>query len=69
MVLVQFHSDVAVGQGRSLKFWTTAKEANKISTVEEYMNSMALLKEWGNRGTVSVARIPVGTSKICYRYG
>lgn len=59
---------MAVGQGRSLKFWTTAEAANKFSTVEEYMNSMALLKEWGSRGTVSVARIPAGT-QVKYAIG
>lgn len=61
MILVQYHSEAAVGEGRSLKFWTTAQEANKFSTVEEYMDSMGLLSEWGGRGTVSVAKVPAGT--------
>lgn len=68
MTLVQFHSDAAVGQGRSLKFWTSAEEANKFSTIDEYMNNMALLSEWGDRGTVSVSKIPAGT-KVKYAIG
>lgn len=68
MTLVQFHSDAAVGSGRSLKFWTTAEEANKFSTIDEYMDKMALLSEWGERGTVSVSKIPAGT-KVKYAIG
>ncbi len=39
----------------------TIDEANGISTVEEYMDKLALSKDWGERNTVKVARIPKGT--------
>lgn len=42
LYLVQFHSNAEVGSGRSLKYWTTFDEANGISTVDDYMNQMAL---------------------------
>lgn len=46
LYLVQFHSNAEVGNGRSLKYWTTFDEANGISTVDDYMNQMALLSNW-----------------------
>ena len=39
----------------------TIDEANGISTIEEYMDKMALSKEWGNRNVVKVARVKKGT--------
>ena len=66
--LVQFHSNAEVGSGRSLKYWTTFDEANGISTVDDYMNQMALLSNWGARDNVSIAKIPAGT-KIKYAIG
>ena len=66
--LVQFHSNAKVGSGRSLKYWTTFDEANGISTVDDYMNKMALLSNWGARDNVSIAKIPAGT-KIKYAIG
>uniref|UniRef100_UPI0040272690 RHS repeat-associated core domain-containing protein n=1 Tax=Agathobacter sp. TaxID=2021311 RepID=UPI0040272690 len=66
--LVQFHSNAEVGSGRSLKYWTTFDEANGISTVDDYMNRMALLSNWGARDNVSIAKIPAGT-KIEYAIG
>ena len=49
LYLVQFHSNAEVGSGRSLKYWTTFDAANRISTVDDYMNQMALLSNWGAR--------------------
>ena len=68
LYLVQFHSNAEVGSGRSLKYWTTFDEANGISTVDDYMNKMALLSNWGARDNVSIAKIPAGT-KIKYAIG
>ena len=68
LCLVQFHSNAEVGNGRSLKYWTTFDEANGISTVDDYMNKMALLSNWGARDNVSIAKIPAGT-KIKYAIG
>ena len=68
LYLVQFHSNAEVGSGRSLKYWTTFDAANRISTVEDYMNQMALLSNWGARDNVSIAKIPAGT-KIKYAIG
>ena len=67
LYLVQFHSNAEVGSGRSLKYWTTFA-ANRISTVDDYMNQMALLSNWGARDNVSIAKIPAGT-KIKYAIG
>ncbi|MDE7434357.1 MAG: hypothetical protein K2N01_00855 [Lachnospiraceae bacterium] len=68
MYLVQFHSDAEVGNGRSLKYWTTFDEANEISTIEDYMDRMALMSNWGARDNVLIAKIPAGT-KIKYAIG
>ena len=68
MYLVQFHSDAEVGSGRSLKYWTTFDEANNISTIDDYMDKMALMSNWGARDNVSIAKIPDGT-KIKYAVG
>ena len=58
VILVQFSSD---SPNASLRYWTTVDEANGISTIEEYMDKMALSKEWGNRNIVKVARLKAGT--------
>ena len=68
LYLVQFHSNAEVGSGRSLKYWTTFDAANGIRTVDDYMNQMALLSNWGARDNVSIAKIPAGT-KIKYAIG
>ena len=68
LYLVQFHSNAEVGSGRSLKYWTTFDAANRISTVDDYMNQMALLSNWGARDNVSIAKIPAET-KIKYAIG
>ena len=68
LYIVQFHSNAEVGNGRSLKYWTTFDEANGISTVDDYMNQMALLSNWGARDNVSIAKISAGT-KIKYAIG
>lgn len=59
MILVQFSSDAP---NASLRYWTTVDEANGISTIDEYMNKMALSSEWGNRNVVKVARVSKGTN-------
>lgn len=68
MYIVQFHSNAEVGNGRSLKYWTTTDEANGISTIEEYMDKMALMSDWGARDNVSIAKIPAGT-EVKYAIG
>ena len=68
LYLVQFHSNAEVGSGRSLKYWTTFDAANRISTVDDYMNQMALLSNWGARDNVSIAKIPAG-KKFKYAIG
>lgn len=68
LYLVQFHSDAKVGSGRSLKYWTTFDEVNGISTIDDYMDKMALMSDWGARDNVSIAKIPAGT-KIKYAIG
>lgn len=65
LILVQFSSD---SPNASLKYWTTINEANSIMTVEDYMDRLALSKNWGNRNTVKVARIPAGT-EVKYAMG
>ena len=65
MILVQFSSDAP---NASLRYWTTIDEANGISTIEEYMDKMALSKEWGNRNVVKVARVKKGT-EVTYAIG
>jgi hypothetical protein len=68
LYLVQFHSNANVGSGRSLKYWTTFDEANGISTIDDYMDKMALMSNWGARDNVSIAKIPAGT-KVKYAIG
>ena len=61
LILVQIHSGAEIGKGRSLKFWTTAEQANKFKTIDDYLDNLALLSEWGDRTYISVARIPKAT--------
>lgn len=63
LYLVQYHG----GEG-SLKYWTTTGQANSFSTVDEVMEGLALLPEWGDRSMVSVAKIPAGT-EVKYAFG
>ena len=58
LVLVQYSSDAP---DASLCYWTTVDEANGLTTLDDYMDKLALSKDWGNRNTVKVARIPAGT--------
>ena len=58
MILVQYSSD---SPNASLKYWTTVDEANNITTVDEYMDKLALSKDWGKRNIVKVARVKAGT--------
>ena len=57
LILVQYSSDAP---DASLCYWTTIDEANGITTLNDYMDKLALSKDWGNRNTVKVARIPAG---------
>ncbi|WP_147402700.1 hypothetical protein [Roseburia inulinivorans] len=57
LILVQYSSDAP---DTSLCYWTTVDEANRITTLNDYMDKLALSKDWGNRNTVKVARIPAG---------
>ncbi len=68
LYLVQLHSGKEVGDGRSLRYWTTFDEMNGISTIDDYMDKMALLSEWGPRDNVSIAKVPAGT-KVKYVIG
>ena len=62
---MQYSSD---SPNASLCYWTTVDEANGISTLDEYMNKLALSKDWGNRNTVKDARIKAGT-EVKYAMG
>ena len=67
LYLVQFHSNAEVGSGRSLKYWTTFDAANGISTVDDYMNEMALLSNWGAREQVgAIESRPGGGLQILF---
>ena len=57
LILVQYSSDAP---DASLCYWTTVDEANGITTLNDYMDKLALSKDWGNRNNVKVARIPAG---------
>ena len=65
LILVQYSSDAP---DASLCYWTTIDEANEITSLNDYMDKLALSKDWGNRNTVKVARIPAGT-KVKYAVG
>ena len=65
LILVQYSSDAP---DASLCYWTTVDEANGITTLNDYMDKLALSKDWGNRNTVKVARIPAGT-EVKYAVG
>ena len=65
LILVQYSSDAS---DASLCYWTTVDEANGITTLNDYMDKLALSKDWGNRNTVKVARIPAGT-EVKYAVG
>ncbi len=65
MILVQYSSNAPTA---SLKYWTTEDEANGITTVKEYMDKLALSKDWGLRNTVKVSKISKGT-EVKYAIG
>ena len=65
LILVQYSSDAP---DASLCYWTTIDEANGITTLNDYMDKLALSKDWGNRNTVKVARISAGT-EVKYAVG
>ena len=67
MTLVQYHrADAALGDGRSASWWTTADQANGLSTEEHVRNALALPPDWGPRDAVSIAHIPIGTDVTYY---
>lgn len=66
--LAQVHNGGEIGIDRSIKYWTTEEEYKKMKSVEEYMDKMALLTDWGPRTHVSFAYIPAGT-KVKYAVG
>ena len=57
LILVQYSSDAP---DASLCYWTTVDEANRITTLNDYMDKLALSKDWGNRNNVKVERNPAG---------
>jgi hypothetical protein len=61
MIIVQFHSKSNIGDGRSLKFWTTAEEASTFKSINDVKEKLALLDNLGDRDVVSITRIPAGT--------
>ena len=65
LILVQYSSDAP---DASLCYWTTVDEANRIATLNDYMDKLALSKDWGNRNIVRVSRIPAGT-EVKYAVG
>jgi hypothetical protein len=65
LVLVQYTDYSNPG---SLNWWTTTGQANKMGTIEEVQDQLALLPEWGARDGVRVARIPEG-SNVSFMYG
>ena len=65
LILVQYSSSAP---DASLCYWTTVDEANGITTLNGYMDKLALSKDWGNRNVVKVARIPAGT-EVKYAVG
>lgn len=65
LILVQYSSDAP---DASLCYWTAVDEENGITTLNDYMDKLALFKDWGNRNTVKVARISSGT-EVKYAVG
>lgn len=62
LMVVQYHSGGSLNQGRSLKWFTSITEGNKFSTMDQVMDKLALLSEWGERTHVTVVKIPAGES-------
>lgn len=61
LILVQYHDKVPLGSKRSVKWWTSVREANLLSDKEKIHQRLGLSPEWGKRVSISVARIPKGT--------
>jgi hypothetical protein len=68
LFLVQFHNGAPVGERHSLRFWTTVSQAHDMSTIDDVLQKLALLPEWGQRTHVSVAIVPKG-SVVTYAEG
>jgi RHS repeat-associated protein len=67
LTLVSYHADVPLGDGRSAKWWTSTDQANKMSTIDDVHQGLALPYEWGVRDTVSMIKIPKGTDITAYK--
>jgi hypothetical protein len=67
--VVSYHNNGDPAQGKSsLMWWTTIGEGNKLHTIEQVKDRLALLSDWGARSHVLVAEIPAGTN-IKFLYG
>lgn len=67
MLIVQYHDgNSQIGNGRSLMWWTSTDQANSMNTMRSVKGKPAL--PWGERNSVSIARIPAGT-EIEYLHG
>lgn len=58
LVVVQYHG---VDAQSNYKWWQPVYQANQQFKVEDMMNQLAILREWGERTHVSIARIPAGS--------
>ncbi|MDF2577666.1 MAG: hypothetical protein K0S74_1150 [Chlamydiales bacterium] len=68
LLVANFHSDELLGKGRTLAWGMPIQQINKLATIEEVLNSAALLKQWGERSNVTLIRIPAG-EKVRFLYG
>lgn len=68
--ILQLKVDSFVKDGSRYRLDIYEQKTNKygISTVDDYMNEMVLLSNWGARDNVSITKIPAGT-KIKYAIG
>jgi hypothetical protein len=63
-----YDASSAAGQGRSLNWWTTCSEADKLDTIQAVRQALALKTTWGKRDRQARARIPAGT-QLYYLFG
>ena len=67
LILVSYHGDVPLGEGRSAKWWTSTDQANAMTTIDDVHQGLALPYEWGARDAVSVIKILKGTNITAYK--
>ncbi len=60
LVIVRYLNEGSIIH-KSYKWWTTPTEANFLNTIARVENRLALLKSFGTKTHVTVARIPKGT--------